>query len=54
MNRPSVASGSRRTSPRFSRRVTTRDNRDNDALVTSASELSRIVRCGLSESMAMT
>ena len=31
-----------------------RDNRDSDALVTSASELIRIVRCALSESMAMT
>jgi hypothetical protein len=52
VNRPSVGSGSRRTRPRPTRRLTRCDSRDSDALVTSASELIRIVRCGLSESMA--
>jgi len=54
VNRPSFGSVSRRTNSRSSRRVTTRDNRDRDAFVTSASELMRLVRCGLSDSMAKT
>lgn len=54
VNRPSVGSGLRCTNPRSSRRLTTRDNRDSDALVTSASELIRFVRSGLSDNMAKT
>src|SRR6266568_1014265 len=52
VNRPSVGSASRRTKPRPSRRLTRCDSLDSDALVTSASELIRMVRCGLSDSMA--
>src|SRR5439155_15733970 len=52
--RPSAGSGSRRTRPRPSRRLTRCESRDSDALVTSASELIRMIRRGLSESIART
>ena len=45
---------SRRTRPRYSRHWTRCDSRDSDALVTSASELIRMVRCGFVESMPRT
>jgi len=45
---------SRRTRPRYSRHWTRCDSRDSDALVTSASELIRMVRCGLVETMPRT
>src|SRR5258707_9690227 len=54
VNRPSAGSGSRRTRPRSSRRLTRCDSRDSDALARSASKLIRRVRSGLCDNLAMT
>src|SRR5689334_13110727 len=54
VNRPSAGSGSRRTRPRASSRLTRCDRRDRDELARSASRLIRRVRSGLCDNLAMT
>jgi hypothetical protein len=51
---PSVGSGSRRTSPRFSKRLIRWESRESSELASTASRLIRIVCSGWSERLAST